>query len=375
MSVGIYDLDLYTYTQIPLNLDVMKLSAYYKKQKEIVLLVPKFAPDKHTKFIMCKDYDDDIKLPDLSQYTNIECRGLYFSANRYIPLPIEIEKMKPDTSIYKKAEVIYKTKGLKTAVKLFNKMMGAQHCRLSLDGKTIWKDYKSQVTLKGCRTLMLHDENLGQIEGALEEVERIVKNHSRLSIATKHPILVNTEEEFLRWLKIPASDGLFTLVYNGILTPKSFNIYTQYSTYSFRGQTEFNLSKVPKDWLLGDGARNLLRQALISRIWGHKFLLTGIDEIMIKAEWKNYFYLLNNFSNAHQKINDSLKEHLFGKMTLYDYVKWLKQVNYIAYRDDCINKDKAAETFECIRKENPILIREFYECCYDKIIQEGEYDK
>ena len=48
MSVGIMDADLAAYSLVPFNLEVMKLSAYYKKKGEIVILSPSFTPDKNT---------------------------------------------------------------------------------------------------------------------------------------------------------------------------------------------------------------------------------------------------------------------------------------------------------------------------------------
>jgi hypothetical protein len=54
-------------------------------------------------------------------------------------------------------------------------MMEAEHCRLSLDGKTIWEDYSSQFKfLKTARNLMFHDFDLGAIDGSFEEVQRLL---------------------------------------------------------------------------------------------------------------------------------------------------------------------------------------------------------
>ena len=84
----------------------MKLSAYYKKKGEIVILSPSFTPDKNTKFIYRKDYNDGDFTADLTRASNVEYGGLAFSNNIYTPLPIEIERMRPDTEIYQKAEQI-----------------------------------------------------------------------------------------------------------------------------------------------------------------------------------------------------------------------------------------------------------------------------
>ena len=55
MSIGIMDADMATYTLVPFNLEAMKLSAYYKKRGEIVILSPSFTPEKNSKFFYPKD--------------------------------------------------------------------------------------------------------------------------------------------------------------------------------------------------------------------------------------------------------------------------------------------------------------------------------
>jgi hypothetical protein len=82
----------------------MKLSAYYKKKGEIVVLSPSFTPDRHQKFFFRKDYDDGEYPFALARTENVEYGGLAFSNNVYSPLPLEIEQMRPDTEIYQKME-------------------------------------------------------------------------------------------------------------------------------------------------------------------------------------------------------------------------------------------------------------------------------
>lgn len=59
--------------------------------------------------------------------------------------------------------------------KIFNNMMEAEHCRLSLDGKTIWSDFPRQFkSLPSARNLMFHDYDLGTIDGSFETVQKIL---------------------------------------------------------------------------------------------------------------------------------------------------------------------------------------------------------
>jgi hypothetical protein len=140
MSVGLWDADKTKYETAPLNLELMKLSAYHKGKREIVSLAPELEPNKYTKFFIRKDYNDGEFYPELLTEENVVCGGLAFSNDVYVPLDPAIEKLKPDLYIYERMRSkIGSEKYLHAA---FETMMRAQHARLSLDGKTLWKDFE-----------------------------------------------------------------------------------------------------------------------------------------------------------------------------------------------------------------------------------------
>lgn len=125
-----------------ISLECMKLSAYYKRHNQLVIFSPFFVPDRHQKFIYRKDYEDGDYPFNLINIPNVEYGGLAFSNNKYIPLPPDIEKMKPDASLYNKMAEHFKLN--KTQQTIWQNMMTAEHMRLSLDGKTIWPEYGRQ---------------------------------------------------------------------------------------------------------------------------------------------------------------------------------------------------------------------------------------
>lgn len=92
MSVGLYDIDMTLYNNVPFNLELMKLSSYYKKKREIVVLSPSFEPYRFSKFIMRKDYDDGRFPANIKDYNNIEYGGYALSKQQYISLDEAIEK-------------------------------------------------------------------------------------------------------------------------------------------------------------------------------------------------------------------------------------------------------------------------------------------
>ena len=177
MSIGLYDMDMATYTLVPFNLELMKLSSYYKKRGEIVVLSPSYTPERHQKFFLRKDYDDGKYPPNLLHSSNVDYGGLAFSNNKYNPLPLDIEICKPDPFIYEKMEKVIMNTSSAQKEKIYKNMLEAEHCRISLDGKTIWEDYPKQFKyLAGARNIMFHDFDLNAIEGGYEEVKRIMSN-------------------------------------------------------------------------------------------------------------------------------------------------------------------------------------------------------
>ena len=108
MSVGIMDADLSTYLLVPFNLECMKMAAYYKRHNQLVVFSPIFVPDRHEKFIYRKDYEDGNYPLNLLNTPNVEYGGLAFSNNKYKALPLDIEKTRPDASLYNKMHTFLK---------------------------------------------------------------------------------------------------------------------------------------------------------------------------------------------------------------------------------------------------------------------------
>ena len=156
MSIGLYDMDFQNYLNVPFNLELMKLSAYYKKRREIVIFSPSFTPDRHSKFFIRKDYYDGNFPKGLELYSNIEFGGRAFNPECYVPLKEEIEVMRGDKILYENKEDNY---GF-TQQNGYNSLLKGEHCRLSLDNKTIWKNWEKQVQInEKTRLIYFHDYN------------------------------------------------------------------------------------------------------------------------------------------------------------------------------------------------------------------------
>ena len=300
------DADLAKYTLVPFNLEAMKLSAYYKKKGEIVILSPSFTPERHQKFFYRKDYDDGDFPINLLRVKNMEYGGLAFSNNIYQPLPIEIERTPPDTSIYQKMEKVIMGTDSPLKKKIFNNMMEAEHCRLSIDGKTVWPEYWRQFkNLPTCRNLMLHDYDLGAVEGSFEAVQKILQKARTDGWATKvgmkFPVQISDGQSLLNWSSINTNSTFYSLRYDGVIEDEPFlewiarcrqrTVFTQmeYHVTSARyDPNNFVETLLPK----------ILRQIIISRSYRIFFSLIYDEGFFPDRRWEAVLQLFNYYHNS-----------------------------------------------------------------------------
>ena len=370
MSVGIMDADMSAYLLVPFNLEVMKLSAYYKKKGEIVVLSPSFAPHRNTKFIYRKDYDDGDFPRGLTTYVNVEYGGLAFSQNRYQPLPIEIERMKPDTSIYSRMESKILGPATSERRKIYNNMIEAEHCRLSLDGKTIWPEYTKQFkNLKQARNLMFHDYDLGAVDGAFEEVQRLLARARTDGWATrvgmKFPIQLSDGADLLKWSTLRANSTFYSVRFNGVIDNDSFcewverqyekSVYTQmeyHVTDARYDENHFTTCLLPQ----------ILRQVIFSRRYRVSFSLTYDEGYFSDPRWEEVIRLFNFYHTSFLGETEAVFYKKIEDDTLFDFAAHTMKCPYGTYGQDAMTVEQVRKIFEFVREHNYPLFKDFYEC-------------
>ena len=174
-AIGFYDEDMKHFTHTAFNLEIMKMAAYYRRKRDIISLTPSFSPEYYTKLYYYKDYNDGDFIPNFRAYKNVETGGLAFSDNQYLLLPPEIENLPPDTSIYQTQRRLFETSEVMALT--FQSLTKAQHLRLSLDGMTINPQFSRQLasSFNSKTNLFLHDFAPGQIDGAFEIIQDLLK--------------------------------------------------------------------------------------------------------------------------------------------------------------------------------------------------------
>ena len=370
MSVGIMDADMSAYLLVPFNLEVMKLSAYYKKKGEIVVLSPSFTPHRNTKFIYRKDYDDGDFPRGLTTYGNVEYGGLAFSHNKYQPLPIEIERMKPDTSIYSKMESKILGPATSERRKIYNNMIEAEHCRLSLDGKTIWPEYTKQFkNLKQARNLMIHDYDLGAVDGAFEEVQKLLARARTDGWATrlgmKFPVQISRSEDLLKWSSLRSNSTFYSLRFNGVIDNQSFQEWVEKSyEKAIYSQMEYHVTApwYDENHFIECLLPQILRQVIFSRRYRISFSLTYDEGFFSDPRWEEVIRLFNFYHTSFMNETEAVFYKKIEGDTLFDFAANTMKRPYGTYGQDAMSIADVRKIFEFVREHNYPLFKDFYEC-------------
>ena len=357
MSYGLYDADL-PYYPIPFyNLELMKISSYYKHKREIVGLSPNFSPNKYNNFIIRQDFYN----PHFQHYNymNVSYGGRAFDGETYKPLPLEIEMTRPDISLYSQVKPQHVRK---SKIGALNVMKRAEHIRLSLDGKTIWKDFEKQFRYDNdCFGVIFHDYDLNKIKGAYElinnNVNSWIKNQGGRRVGMKFPIQVDNKEDMCKWLSLSPMSTYFSLQHNGLIDNSYILELASVKEKSTAiSQASMNLLK---DCSI-DNIQRILRTIINLRTYYIAFPLIYDEALLIDDNWKRVMMLINSY-NEH--LLDAVRRETFKQTepyeTLYDYC--YKKIKKLTVRDEFLTKDFIQSVFQFVRKNNYELFKDFYE--------------
>jgi hypothetical protein len=375
MSVGIHDADLAKYVLVPFNLECMKLSAYYKKKGEIVVLSPSFTPERNTKFIYRKDYNDGDFPLGLTVTPNVEYGGLAFSNNKYFPLPLEIERMRPDTSLYEKAAGLILGDMSGNRKKIYRNMIEAEHCRISLDGKTVWPDYPRQFhSITSARNLMLHDYDLGAIDGGFETVKYILSRARNDGWATKvgmkFPVQTSDSQSLLNWSSINTNSTFYSLRYDGVIDDDAFLEWVgRIRQKAVFNQIEYHVtaSRYTANHFIENLLPKIFRQVIISRSYYVFFTLIYDDDFFPDKQWCDVLRLFNFYHNSYSGVPQTTFLNKVNEDTLFDFAAASDKMPRHYYHGKAMSKDEIRNTFAFVREKHPSLFTDFYECNAKKL--------
>lgn len=376
MSIGIMDADLAAYTLVPFNLEAMKLSAYYKKKGEIVVLSPSFTPERNTKFFYRKDYNDGEFPLHLLTTPNVEYGGYAFSNNKYFPLDLAIEKSKPDTGLYERAaDLILGKNPSRERKKIFQNMMTAEHCRISLDGTTVWSDYPRQFhSITSARNIMFHDYDLAAIEGGFETVQYILSRARKDGWATKvgmkFPVCVSEGQDLINWSSINTNSTFYSLRYDGVMDDDTFLEWVgrvrQKAVFT---QIDYHITspRYKADHFIKELLPKIFRQVIISRSYYVFFTLNYDDDFFPDKRWCDVIRLFNFYHNSYSGVNQPVYLRMINEDTLFNFAAAADDIPRRYYQGKAMSKDEIREVFAFVRENHYPLFTDFYECNAKKL--------
>ena len=191
MSVGLIDQDcLKNKKDFFYDLDIMKLASYYKSKKEITkLLLNAQEYTQYTQTFFIKNRFDYKIPPDLFKDKRLIYRGYAFYGEFLAPLPEEIEKAIPDTSIYD-TYLKFNENIAERRLPRLKSIQNSCHARLSKDGITANTSIED-ILYKDVPSLCLYDFNIFDLKDWRDSMEQVKDKSLKLRFA---PIANNLED-------------------------------------------------------------------------------------------------------------------------------------------------------------------------------------
>lgn len=284
MAIGLLDQDLLLRPgHFCPNLEIMKLSTYYKNQKEIVrLILDARTTDQYREVIIRKDKIDNSYPDTLFGKQNISFGGLAFTNNKYKPMPDEMENSLPDITIYDKFLV-----DKKIGRAGMNYLKGS-HFRLSTDNINCNVDYLKYLN-KG--HAVIHDKNIFHLKDSYENLYDISQSYK---ILTKYPLRVdkNEAEKWITNLNFITNSLVF------IITGKMTNYeFKKLVNTSYLFDFEFGVLPVRNEYALVEHIEEIIKRILYLKANNfHNHFKYNHEDNMQYPEYTKFFFTIEKWS-------------------------------------------------------------------------------
>lgn len=369
MSIGLFDMDFATYMPLMFNLEIMKLSTYFKRQREVVLLMPELDTDRFSKVFIRKDYDDG-NFDNRFFLPHVTYGGRAFNKLKYIPLPQEQEVCRPDESIYSRFATKYSYQQNNDI--LFKMMSRAEHVRLTQDGINIWEPGFKYFGYNTGKVLIVHDYDLGSVkDGDLVVKDLMAVLRKRNPIMTdsylglKFPINVYNDKDFKKWEEIKGARSFYTIQYNGDFNTDqileyAYGVARQNISYNLNYNVTYGSSD--ENDFIENHLLKIFRQVLFLQSIHQKITLIYDDDFFIDKRWEEIIKLFNLYLNFSSNTKNKSLCTLFSYLT---FPFWQKLYDY--------DVERIKELFQLVRVKNYETFKLFYKFPND-FIQEMKLD-
>lgn len=315
MIIAFYDNDFKMLMPGPIcfNIDLMKLSSYYKNKQDIVFLINNF---KNTGMYNKVIYNSNLIEPNFNiipDSNEIEFRGMFFDG-KYIPLPKEIESKVNDTSLY--VNFMEKNPGaVSEETKRRNNFLIKNSCniRLAPDGKKITNNFERDILPK--KTFIIHDQDFFTLSDWKEVIKDLPK--SRVSFSFKYQQELTSVSDFSYISSFGVSEFLshyhITITDNEEYKDLFKEKYSKYCQVECFRRTSDNYGMMSVE------LQNLIKRIFFYRVNKGKFTLINTKKIFDK-DLENFIDLLLRWAIATKDFN------------FFDYCESVKFLQEKAYK-------------------------------------------
>ncbi len=365
MRIGLMDQDLQEHSCFP-NLELMKISSFFKQKNEIVKILNRPDPTIKQLFIAKDLGQTDKALNNLFSKTvdktYIIGKAIY---PEYRPLPSEIEVCPQDTSIYENLNLkeIYGFNSNEEAA--FRAALRGINLRLSIDGKTIWDRYRQQLKKSSYKSIIIHDYNAGAIENGAEEVQKLYEEFKcRGKIRFKFPLKFWDFEEMAKWFNIQFNPKFTDFEFYGLMTARQFEPFLRYCA-AFPPQNKLHFTYCPTGAASdeNDFVKNYLPEFYLQLIKQRKsnvsFFLKYEKGILTDPRWNDVFTILQMYERSTFSGLDSSCAKFAEWITNYSihHYQYLKIDPFCVQNAFSLLKEKSPETYTYIYSDDYNLRR------------------
>jgi hypothetical protein len=272
--------------------------------------------------------------------------------------------MKPDISLYGNLNPKLVHGYTKNAL---STMRRAEHVRLSLDGKTVWKNFEKQLRHdNNIYGIIFHDYNLNDIEGAQvlinDNIADWIAHLDGRRIGMKYPVSVNNKQDFISWLKFPPMSTYFSLIHRGLIKESDMPELAEiYKSTTARRQTSIDVfDGYTNETLINGGIRRIFRNIINLRSLHLIFPLIYNESILVDDDWKKVMKLIYQY-NLHilNKIGTEYFRRVEPYETLYSY--YYSALRHYYTKDPFYSKESLQSIFQFVRENDYELFKDFYE--------------
>lgn len=349
MNIGLWDDDVEYYFPMIFNLELMKISSYYKKKREIVTYMPAFRPEMYSKVFVRKDYDD-VRFNKKLLLPHVISGGYAFHPDIYIPMEEDIEMCKPDTYIYHRINTT-----TPFAARVKRTQLNTMHIRLSLDEKTIWNKLERAIDYNSSPTsFCFHDRALGTIDGALDTIKYIFNEFDLKNrcIGMKYPAQLYDFDDVAAWLTLPKAIT-YQINYNGNLTWDNIQDYIDNPNHiklTQMGKLGWNPTYgwSSEDDFFENGLPDFFAKSMILQRYNIPILPIYEDNFFSSPLMKELYNIFSIYFFRHKdKYAEDLYKYIHYKIKNHQF-----QESYVA---------KIRECFQYIRIKSYETFKQFYQ--------------